>query len=198
MTISPNIEIGPYCEAEFTKPRQDCPNPERWSTWDIQGTEREVIDMIAGMVRGLQPNTVLETGTSRGFMALAIAESLSDNGQGQIISYEPDFVVWNEAVNRLASSGVASHTYELLNEPSMSPWSGNAIDFAWFDSLIGLRVKEYEFYSQWFHSRTIIGFHDTAPHFGGWSAALERRDDFDMLRLPTPRGVIIGRWVPPY
>jgi len=194
----PNIPVGIYKESQFTRPRPDCPHPERYTTHDIQGTEIQVIEMVAGMIRGLQPDTVLETGTSRGFMAKAVGRALLQNGRGVLHSYEVDEPTWLEAVDYVHHDGELEGTVVIHNEPSMSPWEHGSIDFAWFDSHIQLREQEFDFYRQFFHSRTVVGFHDTAPHFGDWSHSLMRRDDLRAIRLPTPRGVIFARWVPPF
>jgi hypothetical protein len=188
---SPNIEVSRYNEADFTRPRALCPNPSYWHTHDLQGTEIEVIEMVAGMIVGLQPETVLETGTSRGFMAKAISDALDANGHGNLISYEPHAPTHTEAANR-----VTSPKADLRCEPSMQTWIDGPIDFAWHDSLISLRQPEFGFYLPHYSNRAVVCFHDTAPHFGQWSEAL--RSDlayagFSYLDWPSPRGVIIAR-----
>lgn len=188
---SPNIAVGLYNEADFTKPRPVCPTPSHWHTHDLQGTEIEVIEMVAGMIVGLQPETVLETGTSRGFMAEAISDALHVNGHGKLISYEPDETTHTEAANR-----VTSPKADLRCEPSMQTWIDGPIDFAWHDSLISLRRTEFGFYLPHYSNRAVVCFHDTAPHFGQWSEAL--RSDltaagFNYIDWPSPRGIIIAR-----
>ncbi len=191
---SPNIDVGWYEESDFTKPRQECREPKWWHTHDIQGTEAEVIEMVAGMIRGHQPDVVLETGTSRGFMALAIGQALKSNGHGTLHTYEPDIPTLNEALRNW-------EPYEDLPiipyaQPSMKPWSFQPIDFAWHDSLLQLRQPEFEFYLEHYSERAIVCFHDTAPHFGPWSDRLRTAllsQGFSYLDWPSPRGVIIAR-----
>jgi hypothetical protein len=187
---SPNIEVGYYSEAQFTRPSAECPNPELWHTWDIQGTEVEVIEMVAGLVRGLQPEVVLETGTSRGFMAYRVAMALRENGHGHLHTYEPNEATWGEAV---ANTVHVSDVVTLHNLPSMEPWEGGEIEFCWFDSLLELRWAEFDFYYPHMSDRCVVGFHDTAPHFGNWAAQVRFDDRLELINLPTPRGVILGR-----
>lgn len=185
---SPNVAVGPYAESEFTAPDVRCPHPEWWTTMDAQSTEVEVIEMVGGLVRGLQPETCLETGTSRGFMARAIGTALNLNGHGILHSYEPDEATFREAVATLAESGAR---VILHNAPSMSGWKDAPIDFAWFDSLTTLRAAEFTYYRQWMHAGTVVGFHDTAPRFG-WRQQLTLVGGLALIDLPTPRGVALG------
>ncbi len=53
-------------ESTFTPPDPDCPRPDWWHARDAQATEDEVIELVAGFVRALQPELVLETGTYLG------------------------------------------------------------------------------------------------------------------------------------
>jgi hypothetical protein len=189
---SPNIPVGYYNEAEFTHPRPDCPHPENWHTWDIQGTEAEVIEMVGGLIRGLQPDVVLETGTSRGFMSYRIGMALRENGHGHLHTYEPVEETWAEAV---ANTVDVSDVVTLHNLPSMVPLECNPIDFCWFDSLLDLRWAEFDFYYPQLSDRCVVGFHDTAPHFGDWTLDVVADERLEIISLPTPRGVILGRVV---
>ena len=49
-------------EARFTSPSELCPHPERWTSRDIEATENEVLELVHGLIRALQPDLVLETG----------------------------------------------------------------------------------------------------------------------------------------
>lgn len=192
MTVdeSPNIALGFYQESEFTKPSPNCPHPELWHTYDIQGTEVEVITMVWGLIRGTQPDRVLETGTSRGFMASAIGQALRDNGHGHLHTYEP--VPRTAAEAHVHTAGVRDWL-TIHTQPSMVPWEYGPIDFAWFDSLLDLRYQEFDFYYEHMHSRTIVGFHDTARHFGNWSDQIRNDKRLATFDMPTPRGMILGR-----
>ena len=187
---SPNIPIGYYNESQFTKPSPECPHPERWHTDDIQGTEVEVISMVAGLIRGLQPDVVLETGTSRGFMSYQIGVSLRDNGHGHLTTYEPDEETWSEAVHNTEQ---VREWVTCENLPSMVPWQRELLDFCWFDSLLELRWREFDFYFEHMSPRCVVGFHDTAAHFGDWAQQVRDDPRIAVLDLPTPRGVILGR-----
>lgn len=194
---SPNVAVGPYAESDFTRGTRECPKPQHWTTWDAQGTEREVIEMVAGMIRGHQPEVVLETGTSRGFMTKAIAEALEQNGHGVVHTYEPDADVLQEAHQNWYSAD-EEMVLPIIPycQPSMVPWHGGDIDFAWHDSLIPLRVPEFEFYLPHYSERAVVCFHDTAQHFGDWSVNLRRMLAFHGFRSidwPSPRGVVIAR-----
>lgn len=192
-TGAANVPTGYYNESEFTAPDERCPHPEHWHTYDAQATEIEVIDMVYGLIRGLQPDVCLETGTSRGFLATRIGEALSANVHGHLHTFEPDEDTWDEAFGRVAVAGLC-HRVTCHNLPSMVPWTHGAIDFAWFDSLIELRAREFSFYRPYMHRRTVVGFHDTAPRFE-WRERLDQFVDADLqlLDLPTPRGVTLGR-----
>lgn len=73
------------------------------------------------------------------------------------------------------------------------------VGFAWFDSLFELRVPEFRRYLPHMHSRTIVGFHDTAhedPSASGFReglASLVNEGLMRMIELPTPRGVTFAQ-----
>lgn len=144
MSHSPNIERGLYVEDLFTLPRPDCMVPAHWHTYDIQGTEVEVIEMVAGMIRGQQPEVVRETGTSRGYMTQAIGNALLRNGHGVVYTYEPDALTLSEAFETWGG-GAERLPIIARGQESMQEWTQEPIDFAWHDSLLDLRLPEFNF-----------------------------------------------------
>ncbi len=181
-------------EARFTKPRPDCPHPERWTSQDIEATEDQVIDGIAGLVRMLQPGLVLETGSHRGFATRAIGDALAANGHGRLVSVEIDPRLHAEAVERCRGL----ECVEIRLGSSLELVLDETIDFAWFDSGPGtVRYEEFKrFFPQMTH-RTIVGFHDVAPHMlRALVIRLTEEGCLVPVFLPTPRGVAICQVFP--
>lgn len=178
-------------ESRFTAPRPDCPHPERWHATDDQSTEAEVTTLVAAMVTALQPDFVVETGTCMGNTAAAIGKALRANGQGSLVSLDVDskcVAISREKCQELPVS--------ILQMSSMDYVPDRPIDFAFFDSLVRLRVQEFERFFPWMHSRTVVSFHDTGPHhpFRELLRPLEIRGLLiSPLYLPTPRGVMFAR-----
>lgn len=180
-----------YRESAFTAPRPDCPYPERWHAHDDQSTELEVTTLIAAMVIALQPDFVLETGTCIGVTAEAIGAALRTNGQGLLVSLEVE-------PNRIAVARERCRDLpvSILELSSLEYVPDRPIDFAFFDSLARLRPLEFERFLPWMHDRTIVGFHDTAPHHSVRErlVPLEHKGlILSPLYLPTARGIMFAR-----
>lgn len=171
-------------ESEWTTPSDRCPHPDRWSAWDAQSTEVEVVELVAAFVRALQPDYVVETGSCLGYASHAIGTALDRNGQGHLDTLETLPKRAAIARERCAGLPVTVHV-----EDSMQFTPARQIGFAWLDSLTSLRVAEFERFRPWMAPGTIVGFHDTAPHHGPWSLELHRIDGTRLVSLPTPRGV---------
>lgn len=173
-------------ESDLTPPSPHCPHPEFWHAHDGMATEVEVIELVAAFVRALQPEVVVETGTHLGYASEAIGRALLANGHGHLYTTEivPEF---HEAA-QARCHGLPVSCLLLPAEDFTPP---EPIDFAWFDSDTTLRVGEFRTYRPFMHERTVVGFHDTAPHHG----YRPQLDDLGivLLDLPTPRGVTFGR-----
>lgn len=170
-------------EAQWTAPRLDCPFPQRWHAPDAHSTEVEVSILIAGFVRALQPDYVVETGTCWGQTAYAIGGALKANGQGRLVSLEvdPDKVAYS-------SERCAGLPVEVRQQSSLEFEPEEPIGFAFFDSLVPLRLQELDRYRPWLQPGVIVGFHDTAPHHG-YGHLIDDVDWIRPIRLRTPRGV---------
>ena len=171
-------------EINYTKPHPDCPRPELWTAADAYSTEVEVTALVAAFVRALQPEYVVETGTCFGQTAEAIGRALADNGHGRCVSLEIDPDKVTSSRGRCAGLPV-----DVLEVSSLDFTPAEPIGFAFFDSLLGLRLPELHRYRPWLPVGTIVGFHDTSPHMGTLGADLEALGDLRTIRLRTPRGV---------
>lgn len=178
------MTVPVYRESAWTQPRADCPHPERWTSTDPQSTEIEVSELVAGFIRALQPEYVVETGTHVGQTAQIIGLALQANGHGTLDTVEsnPERAALSAA--RCRGLPVTVHGGSSLDFTPTKP-----IDFAWLDSRTELRVDEFERYRPWLHEGSIVGFHDTSPHQGPWGAQVEGLTGTRAIRLRTPRGV---------
>lgn len=187
-----------WSEAEFTRPRPDCPHPEYWHAPDAYATEAEVTDLVAAMVVALQPEFVVETGTHTGTTALAIGRALARNGHGRLVTIEREPLkaiqvgefIARESVDTAA--GPVPLPVTVVAGDSLAYVPDQPIDFAFMDSAIDARVPEYRRFLPHLSPRAVVMFHDTGPHHA-LAPQLDQVGDLDLIYLPTPRGVAIGR-----
>lgn len=173
-----------YQESAWTAPSPWCPHPERWSSTDPQSTEIQVSELVSGFVRALQPDYVVETGTCLGQTTWMVGLALQANGHGRLDSFEINPELVTQAAERCGGLPVTVHC---LSSLEFTP--AETIGFAWFDSLLDLRIPEFNRYREWMVPGTICGFHDTGPQFGGFSDQLDALPGVRPIRLRTPRGV---------
>lgn len=148
-------------------------------------------ELVAGFVRALQPDFVVETGSAFGQTAEAIGLALIANGHGVAVSLETD-----PERHEIAAARCANLPVDIVLASSLE-WTPPApIDFMWLDSLPDLRAPELRRFHEHAPARAVAGVHDTHTH-----ASI--RDDLDALAaaglidppmyLPTPRGVAFAR-----
>lgn len=176
-------------ESAWTDPREDCPHPEYWHSPDFDGTEFEVSELVAGFVRALQPEYVVETGTHYGQTAYAIGMALMQNGHGELDTIEIDsetaMIAYGRCTRPIDLPVIVQQMSSLDFTPRMP------IGFAWFDSDIDLRLKEFERFRPYLAPGAVCGFHDTGPHkkYSEYGEAIREIPGTVSLQLPTPRGV---------
>jgi predicted O-methyltransferase YrrM len=188
-------------ESRFSHPRDDCPHPERWTSTDDDSTEVEVSELVAGFVRALQPDFVIETGTAFGQTAQAIGEALQGNGQGICWTFETDPERVETSRSRCAGLPVTVMHGDSL---ALLPTLPGGVGLAWLDSLIPLRIPEVRALRPKLRTGAIVGFHDArlipddeyaTPDWRAYRPALEallREGWLRGIHLPTPRGVMFA------
>jgi SAM-dependent methyltransferase len=163
----------------------DCPDTQFWTAEDRESSEVEVAELVAGFVRAIQPELVLETGCWRGLTTFAIAQALAKNGHGRLVSIDRDGAVAAVARDRCA----VFQNLEVLICDSLSYMPDAPVQLAWLDSSLGIREAEFRRYYPFLSG--IVGFHDTGRHHAIVREQVERLAHEGLLRpifLNTPRG----------
>lgn len=176
-------------EARFTVPSTECPRPEWWHSHDDASTEVEVAELVAGFVRALQPELVVETGTAFGYTAELIGKALKRNKHGHLFTVDNDAEMVAVARERCAGLPVT-----ILKQLSLDFVPTGSIGFAWLDSEPQYRIDEAHLLQPYLAPGAFVGIHDTAPHHN-FRPAVERLCEEGWLRpiwLPTPRGVMFA------
>lgn len=195
--IGRDVPGPPQPESRFTAPTDECPHPERWSSTDGDSTELEVADLAWGLVRALQPDLCVETGSAFGVVARRIGEALAANGYGWLATLETDRrrAAHVEEVTR----GLPVTVYLQSSLNFVPPGS---VGFLWLDTFYELRVPEFTRYRPHLAPGCVVCFHDTAPGHGSHRIPSGRDlrsevdaalgDQLATLHLPTPRGVTVA------
>jgi hypothetical protein len=181
------VQFQPVPESRFTPPTARCPDPGRWHSTDPQSTEVEVSALVGAFVGALQPDYVIETGTCLAQTAWFIGATLAEAGRGHLDTLEP-----NHELADICDQRVAGLPVTVRRARSLEFTPRTTIGFAWFDSLMSLRVAEFEAYRPYMIPGTVCGFHDTAVQGGhgeALQAEIEAIHGTRVISLPTPRGV---------
>jgi len=187
-------------ESRFTNATKTCPHPERWTSHDGDSSEVEVSDLAWGLVRAVQPQFAIETGTAYGQTTRRIGEALASNSPiGVLMAFEND--AERAATTRDNCFGLPVMVME-KDSTSYLPPEEIVIDFSWFDTWSELRIPEFWHFRPRMRQGSIVCFHDTAPGHGAnrmpsgrdtrTEIEVELRSAIRFVHLPTPRGVTIG------
>jgi predicted O-methyltransferase YrrM len=177
-------------ESIWTPPSDECPEPELWHAPDRAGTEVEVSDFLGALCTVLRPRRVLETGSYRGHSAEAMGRALL--GVGHLDSLEVDPLLADEARGRVEGLPVTVHGTSSLDFTPEEP-----LDLIFFDSEFEIRPLEMARFRPFASRRCVWALHDSR-HDGLLSALEELRGRgvvTQVLQLPTPRGLALGRYL---
>lgn len=173
-------------EVEHTPASDFCPRPEFWHSEDMSATEREVSEFLGGLVRLIQPEICVETGTYLGHTAYQIGKALSLNGHGTLYSVELDWEFCQKARARCLCLPV-----EVI-EGRAGEWiPPGKIDFLFLDSSDD-RYKEFLHYKPYMAVGAIVALHDVKPgghgNHPGYSILA---DSCQGIVFHNPRGLLV-------
>jgi predicted O-methyltransferase YrrM len=186
---------GDVLQAEYHRATPECPHPERWSMYDSMTAEIEVLEFLRCLVTTIKPDLVVETGTFSGISTLWIAEGLKQNGRGKIITCEFDPVVYANAKERIAKSGLAEWI-DCRNESSLEMQIKGKIDLLFSDSDQAIREREVRRFLPQVNPQGLILIHDASSHQKTVREAALRMESENLisaLLLPTPRGLVVAQ-----
>jgi predicted O-methyltransferase YrrM len=185
-------------EDKFTTHITDlCPHPEYWHAPNDTATEYEVSVFIGGLVRLIQPEYVVETGTYQGDTSFQIGLALHLNGHGELdtIDNGPEEDYIQAQFKCRYDPLVANINFIRMNSKEFVP--RKPIDLAFFDSSTQDRVHEFRRYYDMgmLKKHSIVAFHDAAPHHSVREAIepLEKEGLVKFLWFNTPRGLAVGQ-----
>lgn len=181
-------------ESRYTPSSKFCPHPEYYHSPDSEATEEEVSEFIGALVRIIQPEYVVETGTYHGHTTHHISMALWVNGHGRVDSIENNGNEYEWAKNYL---GVRENV-RLIHGNTMDFVPEQEIDFAFFDSWQEGRHEEFLRYHGlgFIKPGTIVAFHDTAPHHQVQRLLEEHLIEpgyIIPIQFFTPRGLLLGQ-----
>lgn len=180
---------------EYHRATPECPHPERWHMFDSMTAEAEVLEFLRTLVTTLKPALIVETGSFLGVSTLWMAEGLRINGSGKIVSCEFDPVVFAEAWQKIAASGLAEWI-DLRNESSLEMRVEGTIDLLFSDSDMSIRAEEVKRFLPQISPHGVILIHDASSHLKtvrDAAHALEAEGLLSCVFLPTPRGLVIAQ-----
>lgn len=176
-------------ESMWTAPHPDCPHPELWNAVDSMSCELEVSRFLGQLCTLLRPERVLETGTYYGQTTRAMGRALI--GVGYVDSVEKDQD--RCAAARAATEGlpVSVHLTDSLSFEPETPF-----DLMFFDARLEHRRAEILRYRIFASQRCVWVLHDA--YHPVLVAAVRELEAAGVVRaatmLPTPRGLMIGRY----
>ena len=180
---------------EYHRATPECPHPERWSMYDSMTAEVEVLEFLRTLITTIKPALVVETGSFLGVSTLWIAEGLKQNGFGRIVSCEFDPLVFAQAKEKIAASGLAEWI-QLRNESSLEMKIPGTIDLFFSDSDMPVREQEVKRFLPQINPQGLILMHDASSHLKIVRDAafkMEAEGLLSVVMLPTPRGLVIAQ-----
>lgn len=160
--------------------RYQCPN--------AMCMEREVQELVYGLVRALKPGLVVETGAYHGSTSEVIGNALEDNGEGHLFSIEVDERWVKAAKERTAHLPRVTIIHENSFDTAQHWWAP-PIDLLIVDGS-DERENEFKAFRRFLAPDALVLRHDALR---GTPVLLGELEGLDTVILRTPRGISLSQ-----
>ena len=157
--------------------------------------------MLHSLVRVMEPEVILEIGTSVGYSALWMASALQVNGKGKLWTVESHATRFERAQKNIEEAGLGEwimslkgHAPEIFMEETLLP---DCIDLAFFDAT---KKQHQEFFDAVFPRMNpgamIVVDNVTSHRFGAMQrfiSELYSRGDLQLVELSVGDGLLLAR-----
>lgn len=93
---------------------------KRWTEIDATASEKEMQDLLYGLVRMLKPDLIVETGCYTGHVTQALGRACLANGSGKVVACDTDERMVNAAREGCQDLPVRVHHAKSLDLPELS------------------------------------------------------------------------------
>tara|TARA_Y100000034_G_C6889583_1_gene409009 strand:+ start:696 stop:1298 length:603 start_codon:yes stop_codon:yes gene_type:complete len=139
-----------------------------------------------------KPKLILETGSETGASTMHLAMGLAHNGFGELIVLECDPKSVKLTVDNLTKNNL-NHLVTVKQENSLKylAKTEETYDFAFLDTLIGIRMKEYDLVKPRMKPGSLVAIHDTLPTHPKGNMKIDQHIQEPMIHMESPRRISV-------
>ncbi len=183
---------------EVSRSTARCPYPERWTCYDDQATELEVLNMLTALVTMLKPEVIVETGCYRGYGTERLVMGAAQNGFGAVYTCDVSHEMIVATQQKLSCRDTRWYTVDSCTGVELISKVPSLIDFAFIDSSgdASVRAEELRLVIPKLSPWGVVVVHDTGETHPDHRDAIEavvKELDLAAVFFDTPRGCAIIR-----
>jgi len=176
---------------EKSQPHSACAEPHLWSMLDEWTPEIETLEFLYAFIRLVKPRVCVETGTWRGFTAVAIGQALKHNGRGHLWSLEQQADIGLRARQFLQLCELQQQV-NIVETASFNFKPQEPIEVLMLDADISIRIQEFQYFKPYLAPQAWVIIHDAAhATVNQGIQQLVETQQLTQLYLPTPRGLAL-------
>lgn len=196
--MDPHRLYGPENRFLASNLNDDCPkDADYWHSYNKNGAELEVAFLLGGIIRAIQPELVVETGTAWGDTAEQLGDAIALNGHGRLVTLEPNKRRQIYSYRRCRSLPVRCLRLRSLD---WTPEKTEVINFLFIDSDYESRMLEFRHFKPYMNKYSFVAWHDTGTQHAGkeypinqYIKKLRDQGEIAPISFPTPRGLCLAR-----
>lgn len=184
-----------FMKPEVSHPTPCCPEPQRWSCYDGDATEVEVLALLESLIVALKPKVIIETGCYDGHGTARLVAGVVQNGFGQVYTTDTGHDKSLATTARLAefSHIVTVTTGTGIDLIRQIP---GPVDFAFLDSGPDeIRCHELRALFPKLAATGVVVIHDSGLQHGMRPHIISALYELGMqfIMFDTPRGITLAR-----